>query len=211
MKSSGCPCPASPPTPRISPRRSLNDTSSRTSSPRPSASKTTSASGATSGLPGYIRSIVRPVISVTASASSNRSRVATWAPLRRIVIRSASDATSLQRCDVKRMQAPSSRRRRTSPKSQATSCSASAEVGSSRKRMRGSRMKAPVISTIWRWASRSEPASARGSIPCTSYRSSTASARLTSLRRWIRRVTPRGSLPANRFSATVIHGKSVSS
>ena len=176
--SSGCPWPARPPMPRISPRLRSKETPRRTFPSNPSALNATSLSASGSGgRSGYMRSIVRPVMSVTASCSESRCSVATCMPFRSTVIRSAREPTSPQRCEVKSTQAPSSRRRRTSPNSHSTSRSASAEVGSSRRRMRGSRMKADVISTIWRCARGSEPARERGLMPFTPKRSRTSAAR----------------------------------
>src|SRR5581483_4623298 len=211
MNRSRCPWPARPPIPRISPRRSANETPATRSPRRSLTSSTGTASSATAGTSGYIRSIVRPVISVTASLSVSFARVATCSPLRKIVIRSARFATSPQRCEVKMTHFHCSRRPRTSPNSHSTSCSASAEVGSSRKRISGSRRSARATSITCRCASESAAGSSFGSIPSIPSRAKTSSARVASSRRRISRAGPCGSFRRKRFSATVSHGISVSS
>src|SRR5262249_19372135 len=116
-----------------------------------------------------------------------------------------------QRCDVKITHVPRSRSARTCPKSHSTSRPASADVGSSRNRICGSRTSARTISSTWRCASESAATSSSGSICSTPYWAKIAAARPGRARRRISGTGQRGSLPISRFSATVIHGISVSS
>ena len=191
MKSSRWPCPARPPMPEdlAAPQRRTRCRPARRASQIARPRAPSLAVGRRRRRSGYIRSIVRPVMSVTASLSSSRSRVATCSPLRKMVMRSA------RRCDLAPAvrgeddaraavaQAGARARTATPPR-----CSASAEVGSSRRRMRGSRRNARTISTICRCASESDAGELRaGRCRCTPKRAKhLGRACETSWRRWIR-------------------------
>ena len=133
--SSGWPCPARPPTPRISPRRRSKEMPCQDVGPEVAAPAARRRAPATARLvrvhaverpPGHERDrlgLVEPATGGDVGAvAENRDPV-------------GEARTSLQRCEVKRTQRPSSRRRRMSPESQSTSCLGSAEVGSSRNSM----------------------------------------------------------------------------
>ena len=169
----------------------------------------TGASSGTGGRSGYMRSIVRPVISVTASRLVDRGCAwSTCSPLRKTVIRSARSTTSPQRCDVKMTHAPSlaqaRARSRTATRPRARRAPRLARRGRGCPARRSS---ARTISITWRWASESAATSSSGSIRSTPKlgenlggppgRARAAGSGGSG---------PRGSLPISRFSATVIHG-----
>ena len=126
-------------------------------------------------------------------------------------MRSAMSRISFQRCEVKMMQVPRARSRRICANSQTTSRSTSEDVGSSSSSTSGSWLMARTISTICRAASERSSTSASGSMCSMPKPASTASASRLHRPRSIRPSRLRGSRAMNRFSATDIHGNSVSS
>ena len=126
MNSSRWPCPASPPMPRISPRRRVERDVAHARrragrAPRaPARSPRRAAAvgvGAVDRAPGHQRHRL--------GLGDLRSRVATCSPLRNTVIRSARSSTSRQRCEVKMTHAPVvAQRAARCPKSHSTSRSA---------------------------------------------------------------------------------------
>jgi hypothetical protein len=207
--SSRCPCPASPPTPTTSPSRTLKVMSRSRVSVSPRTASIVRWPG--SRCPPWLRTGARPVISWTASSSVSWAAVDTWLPPRNTVIRSASALTSRHRWEVKMTQVPARHSPRTRPNSQATSRSASEDVGSSSNSTFGCWLTARTISTTCRCARGRVSTSAPGSIEVTPCSASTCRARAVSAPRRIKRSAPRGSRPSNRFSATDRYGSRVSS
>ena len=222
-----CPAPATPARPTISPgetrrlkscRRSstLTPRISRrpASSPSSSASATcsrssasgfsaASASACSGGLPSMAVTIAGTVSSARGSAAMVTS------PSRRTVTSSHSAITSSRMWETKTT--PTSRSRRTRRMSSSVSVLAapSAEVGSSRIRIRGSVSSALPISTSWRWARLSSStgvrrSTSRPSSSITGLASAAMRARLTNGPR-------RGSRSVNRLASTSRSGKTLSS
>ena len=116
---------------------------------RPPRTRRTGRPLALLGRGGSISSSARPTIRwISCGRSSSASASPTVCPSRSTVTRSASSKTSCSRCETKMIPTPSSRRVRTSEKSDATSSSVSELVGSSRTRTRASIESARAISTI---------------------------------------------------------------
>ena len=142
-----------------SPRRARPASSPRASS----TSGRVSVGGSARG--GNACDRLRPIMRSITSSSLNASAgpVDMCLPLRRMVRRSQNSRTSRMRCEMNTTVTPWRLRRSMMPPSQSTSRPASVDVGSSSSRMRGWRHSARAISTFWRCASSSAPASARRS------------------------------------------------
>src|SRR3954447_8852961 len=224
---SWCPAPATPARPTISPgetRRlkscsrppalTLRISSFPASAPTSSASATCSASAASGvsaasfsassgGLPsiaGTIAGTVRP---------SRGSAAIVTSPSRRTVTSSRSAITSSRMWETNTTPTSRSRRTRRISSSVSVLAAPSAEVGSSRMRMRGSVSSALPISTSWRWARLSSAtgvrrSASRPSSSTTGRARAAISARLTNGPR-------RGSRSVNRFASTSRSGKTLSS
>ena len=168
MKSSRWPWPARPPMPRISPRRSSSETPftpvraqvahlERHRRRPPAAGAGRDRCGRSCG-----RSSASPP-----RPRRSCSRVATYSPLRKTVIRSAMSTTSPQRCDVKMTQRASLAQRAHEPEEPLDLA-----LGERRGRLVEEEdlrlgRSARTISIIWRCASGSDATSSSGSIPST--------------------------------------------
>ena len=177
----------------ISPARKLKEASfSLPKVARPSAP---SASGSTlpeaTGRGGKACDNDRPTImAMTASSSKSATGpVAICAPFRNIVMAPQNERTSRRRWEMKTIVTPRRSRSAMMAPSQSTSRPESVDVGSSSRRMRGSRRIALAISIFCLTARSNPPTSSSSAI---SDMSSAAKCSLTSSRARRRRIVPNG-------------------
>ena len=188
-KSARWPMPSSAPTPAISPAATANENDSRApSTERPLAARRGGAARSMrAGFAGKVAASERPMTRVITSSSemAAAAKLPTLRPLRRIVRASQKRRTSCIRWEMKTTVVPARRRRSTSAPSHATSLPESEEVGSSRRRTRGSRMTARAISIFCRTGRARAPTSADGSTPSTPIRARASRTRASAARRSI--------------------------
>ena len=206
--SSSWPCPSSAAMPRISPERSVNETSCTCPADRDSTSSAAGPSAAEGRTVSASRSIASPAAraasgpsmysTIRSSPPSWGTIVATAVPSRRIVARSQVAITSFSRCVMKRTERPCSRRSDITAKTRSARSDGSAAVISSSSSSSGSRASARARSIM--------RSSGNGRSPVSSVKSTARSIDPSC------RLTAPASVPVRRrFCATVRSGTSAGS